>query len=83
MYGSAELFWIVKHGIKMTGMSAWDDHSDEELWATVAFPRRRPGMSEPDYTKLVMASIAQGGHRHSDSAGNASAHSGGEPAPPP
>jgi mono/diheme cytochrome c family protein len=23
LYSSAELFWIVKHGIKMTGMPAW------------------------------------------------------------
>src|SRR5215831_9343628 len=35
-YTPAELFWIVKHGIKMTGMPAWSDHSDDELWATVA-----------------------------------------------
>ncbi|TAN44459.1 MAG: cytochrome c [Rhodospirillales bacterium] len=31
-----ELFWIVKNGIKMSGMSAWADHSDEELWPVVA-----------------------------------------------
>src|SRR5271166_240027 len=33
-YSPAELFWIVKHGIKMSGMPAWSDHSDDELWAT-------------------------------------------------
>jgi mono/diheme cytochrome c family protein len=37
LYSPAELFWILKHGIKMTGMPAWSDHSNEELWATVAF----------------------------------------------
>ena len=31
LYTPAELFWIVKHGIKMTGMPAWSDHSEEEL----------------------------------------------------
>jgi mono/diheme cytochrome c family protein len=36
-YSSAELFWIVINGIKMTGMPAWSDHSDAELWGTVAF----------------------------------------------
>jgi mono/diheme cytochrome c family protein len=36
-YSPAELFWIIKHGIKMTGMPSWDDHSDDELWATVGF----------------------------------------------
>jgi len=49
----------------MTGMPAWSDHSDDELWATVAFLEKLPGMSEQDYAKLVMASIAHGGHHHS------------------
>jgi mono/diheme cytochrome c family protein len=61
-YTPAELFWIVKHGIKMTGMPAWSDHSDEELWATVAFIKKLPGMTPEEYGKLVMASMAQGGH---------------------
>ena len=64
LYNSAELFWIVKHGIKMTGMPAWADHSDEELWATVAFVEKLPGMSEQDYARLVMASMTHGGGHH-------------------
>jgi mono/diheme cytochrome c family protein len=64
IYNPGELFWILKHGIKMTGMPAWNDHSDDELWATVGFLGKLPGMSEPDYAKLVMASIAHGGHHH-------------------
>src|SRR5437762_5211284 len=44
LYGPGELFWIVKHGIKMTGMPAWSDHNDDELWATVAFLQKLPGM---------------------------------------
>ena len=63
-YTPAELFWIVKHGIKMTGMPAWSDHSDDELWATVGFLEKLPAMSEQDYAKLVMASVAHGGHHH-------------------
>jgi mono/diheme cytochrome c family protein len=32
---AAQLFWIVKHGVKMTGMPAWGPtHTDQELWAT-------------------------------------------------
>ena len=64
LYTPAQHFWILKHGIKMTGMPAWSDHSDEELWATVAFIQRLPGMSEQEYTNLVMASMAHGGHHH-------------------
>jgi hypothetical protein len=49
----------------MTGMPGWSDHSDEELWATVAFVKKLPGMSEPDYARLVMATMAHGAqHRH-------------------
>jgi len=64
LYKPAELFWIVKHGIKMSGMPAWSDHSDGELWATVAFLQKLPAMSEQDYASLVMASLARGGHHH-------------------
>jgi mono/diheme cytochrome c family protein len=63
-YSPAELFWILKHGIKMSGMPAWSDHSDGELWATVAFLEKLPGMSERDYAKLVMSTMQGGGHRH-------------------
>jgi len=64
LYSPAELFWIVKHGIKMTGMPSWSDHSDEELWATVAFVEKLPGMSEREYASLVAASMAHGGMHH-------------------
>ena len=63
LHTPGELFWIVKHGIRMTGMPAWGDHSDDELWATVALIEKLPGMTEQDYAKLVAASRAQGGHR--------------------
>jgi len=64
LYSLAELFWILKHGIKMTGMPAWSDHGDEELWATVAFLEKLPGLSEQDYARLLVASMAHGGHHH-------------------
>jgi cytochrome c553 len=65
IYTPGELFWIVKHGIRMTGMPAWGDHSDDELWATVGLLEKLPGMTEQDYAKLVAASRAQGGHHDS------------------
>jgi len=63
-YSPAELFWIVKNGFKMTGMPSWDQHSDEELWATVAFLEKLPGMTKADYARLVKMSIEAGGHHH-------------------
>ena len=67
LYTPAELFWIIKHGIKMTGLPAWSDHSDEEIWATVGFLEKLPGMNEQDYAGLVIASMAHGGHHSSNS----------------
>jgi mono/diheme cytochrome c family protein len=64
LFSPAELFWIVKHGIKMTGMPAWSDHSDDELWATVGFLEKLRGMSEQEYASLVVASMAHGGMNH-------------------
>src|SRR5437764_5543993 len=61
-YTATELFWTIKHGIKMTGMPSWGDHSDDELWATVAFLKKLPGMTPQDYAKLVMQVGSHSGH---------------------
>jgi len=46
----AELFWIVKHGIRMTGMPAFGKtHTDDQLWALVAFLRYLPRMTAEEY----------------------------------
>ncbi len=50
-YSEPELYWIVKHGIRMTGMSAYGPfYSEKELWSLAAFLRRinnlSPGMIE-------------------------------------
>jgi mono/diheme cytochrome c family protein len=57
-----ELFWILKNGIKMTGMPSWGDHSDDDLWSAVAFLEKLPGMTPDDYRKLKTAAEAAGGH---------------------
>lgn len=50
----AEQFWIVKHGVKMTGMPAWGvTHGDEILWDVVAFLRKLPKLSAEEYQALV------------------------------
>jgi thiosulfate dehydrogenase len=34
----AWLFWVTKHGVRMTGMPSWDGvMSDDEMWKVVAF----------------------------------------------
>jgi mono/diheme cytochrome c family protein len=86
LYSDGELFWIIKHGIKMTGMPAWADHSDEEVWATVAFIEKLPGMTQEEYGKLIMASMAHGGDHHPGGAKDenvgASPPAAGQAAPP-
>ena len=64
-----ELFWILKHGIKMTGMPAWSDHTDQEMWAIVAFLEKLPMMSESDYAKLIMTNAMHGTMHHHGGAG--------------
>jgi cytochrome c553 len=49
-----ELFSIVKHGIKFTGMPAWPiQERDDEVWAMVAFLRRMPRLDAAAYRTLA------------------------------
>jgi mono/diheme cytochrome c family protein len=47
----AQLFWVVKNGINMTGMPSFQlaGAKDEEIWAIVAFIKKLPMVSETDY----------------------------------
>jgi mono/diheme cytochrome c family protein len=66
-YGPGELFWIVKNGIRATGMPAWNDHSDGELWAIVAFLRKLPDLSAQRYASLLTVSTTgEVHHDHAD-----------------
>ena len=50
----AEQFWIIKHGVKMTGMPAWGvTHDDEMLWDVVALLRKLPELTPEQYETLV------------------------------
>jgi cytochrome c553 len=49
-----ELFYIVKHGVKFTGMPAWPAQKrDDEVWAMVAFLLTLPSLTADDYQRLV------------------------------
>lgn len=51
---AGELFYIVKHGIKFTGMPAWPAQDrDDEVWAVVAFLLSLPELDGEDYQRLV------------------------------
>jgi mono/diheme cytochrome c family protein len=46
-----ELFWVIKNGIKMTGMPSFGkiEVPDPEIWSMVAFLKKLPAVSEADY----------------------------------
>ena len=53
-WSDEELFWIVRNGIKYTGMPAWVAlERDDEVWAVVAFLRALPTMNTEDYRKIT------------------------------
>jgi mono/diheme cytochrome c family protein len=52
-WNRAELFWIVKNGVRMTGMPAFGPtHSDEQIWLLVAFLQRLPNISSNEYKEM-------------------------------
>lgn len=62
-----ETFWIIKNGLKMTGMPAWGLYnSDDQIWDLVAFVNTVNEMSAEEYQKLVDA----GEHMHGKGGGH-------------
>jgi cytochrome c553 len=53
-----ELFWIVKHGFKYTGMPGWVAlERDDEIWAVVAFLKHLPALDADGYRDLALGNI--------------------------
>lgn len=47
-------FWIIKHGIKASGMPAWGHgHDDQRVWAMVAFLQKLPSLTPDQYQILT------------------------------
>src|SRR3954463_15294139 len=50
----AEMFWVIKHGIKMSAMPAWGvTHDDERIWDMVAFIKNFPDLTPEQYQTLI------------------------------
>jgi hypothetical protein len=65
----AELYWVIKNGIKMTGMPAFGPtHSEDELWGVAAFLEKLPNLKPEEYKTMVKAAGLHGeeedGHPH-------------------
>jgi cytochrome c553 len=51
---SEELFYIVKHGVKFTGMPAWPaQQRDDEVWSVVAFLLKMPKLTAQEYQTVA------------------------------
>ena len=46
-----ELFAIIRDGVRLTGMPAWD-HPDEDNWALVHFIRHLPKLTPADLREI-------------------------------
>ena len=76
----ARTFWVIKHGIKASGMPAWGQSmGDQYIWEMVAFLSELPSLSTEEYRTLVASS---GGHSHGggETAPHGDHHSGAEAA---
>lgn len=81
----SEIFWIIKNGIKMTGMPEFGStHSDQELWGIVAFIERLQDISPEEYDIMKRESgniQHQHGHDHRQTGGVETAHRHGSEHP--
>jgi mono/diheme cytochrome c family protein len=58
-----QLFWVIKHGIRMTAMPAFGPtHTDEEIWKLVAFIRHLPDLTAQEHDTLRPADGTEAHH---------------------
>jgi mono/diheme cytochrome c family protein len=70
----AAAFWVIRHGIKATGMPAWGQSMDDAyIWDMVALLQRMPELDAAAYRALVDASD---GHSHGGGEGHQHDHGG-------
>jgi mono/diheme cytochrome c family protein len=59
-----ELFWVIKHGIRMTAMPAFGPtHTDKEIWKIVAFIHHLPDLTAQERDSL-RAVTGEEAHHH-------------------
>jgi len=55
--GPGQIFWVVKNGIRMTGMPSFGKIglADDQIWKIAAFVKKLPEVSEADYKAWTSA----------------------------
>jgi len=57
------MFWIIKHGIKASGMPSWaPGHDDDRIWNMVAFLKNLPNLTSVEYQILTARGENESGH---------------------
>jgi len=60
----AQMFWVIKHGVKLTAMPAWGkSHDDAAIWSLVAFVRKLPELTPEQYEQASGKADAEH-HQH-------------------
>ena len=60
---SAQIFWVVRNGINMTGMPGFNlvEATDQEIWTIAAFVKKLPDVSEDDYKAWTVGAAPPAG----------------------
>jgi mono/diheme cytochrome c family protein len=59
LWDARSLYWVTRHGMKMTAMPAWEFRMpDDDIWAVVAFLRTLPDLSPADYARMAQRPVS-------------------------
>lgn len=60
----AEVYWVIMHGIRMTGMPSWEhEYKDDDAWSVVAFLRELPRLSPQQYQQMIATAPKEEEHQ--------------------
>jgi mono/diheme cytochrome c family protein len=61
-FSEAQLYWIIRNGIKFTGMPSFEkSHTDEQIWAIAKFTKSLDGMTDAQYEAVIRRVMAANG----------------------
>ena len=79
-----QLFWVVSHGVRATGMPAFSPtHSPKEIWQIVSFVRRLPKLSDTEVAELKKGQEEEESHHKRETTGAGQPAPDGKTPPPP
>lgn len=61
-FSESQLFWVIRNGIKFTGMPGFQgSHTDEQIWAIAEFVKKLDKMTPEQYESVMQAVKAANG----------------------